>query len=98
MCVFKGDIWAPIIYRVKVPSFLTITLVGLKNYNDLMQMELIRLKWFSCLGRSLWIPKSEFHLGASVLYMLYCSLARDVAVSINKQDRQMTRQDVAIDF
>ena len=44
MCVFKGDIWAPIIYRVKVPSFLTITLVGLKNYNDLMQMELIRLK------------------------------------------------------
>ena len=29
MCVFRGDIWAPFIRRDKVPSFLTITLVGL---------------------------------------------------------------------
>ena len=37
----------------------------------------------SCLGRSLWIPNSEFHFGAPVLYMVYCSFVRDVAVSIS---------------
>ena len=29
ICVFRGDIWAPYIREDKVPSFLTITLVGL---------------------------------------------------------------------
>ena len=29
VCVFRGDIWGPFIRRDKVPSFLTITLVGL---------------------------------------------------------------------
>ena len=35
------------------------------------------------MGCSLWIPNSEFHLGVPVLYMVCCSLARDVAVSNN---------------
>ena len=29
MCVSRGDIWAPFIRRDKVPSFLTVILVGL---------------------------------------------------------------------
>ena len=29
MVVFRGDIWDPFIWRDKVPSFLTIALVGL---------------------------------------------------------------------
>ena len=32
---------------------------------------------------SLWIPNREFHFRVPVLYMVYCSLAKDVAVSIN---------------
>ena len=37
----------------------------------------------SCLRRSLWIPNREVYLGVLVLYMVYCSLARDFVLSIN---------------
>ena len=39
------------------------------------------------MGHCLWIPNNEFHLGVPVLYMVYCSLPRDVVAS----SRQPTR-------
>ena len=47
------------------------------------QIRLINLNEVSCFGRSLWIPNRKFHLGAPVMYIVYCSLATDLAVSIN---------------
>ena len=47
------------------------------------------------MGRRLWIPNNEFHLGVPVLYMVYCPLARDV---LQLQSIQPTRKDVVIVF
>ena len=54
------------------------------NCNGLKQIVLmISVNEVSCLGHCLWIPNREFHLKVPVLHVVYCSLTRDVAVSIN---------------
>ena len=59
---------------------------GLKealSYDGLRTLGLISFKWGFLLGGCLWIPNNEFHLGLPLLFMVYCFLARDVAVAVN---------------
>ena len=63
-------------------SVLTLWLGETFSFNGLRQIGLISFKWGSLFG-ALSVDSKEFHFGVPVLYMVYCSLARDATVSIN---------------
>ena len=52
-------------------------------FNHFVGLVLKALSEVSCLRRCLSILISELHLGVLVLYVIYCSLAKDIAVSVN---------------
>ena len=52
-------------------------------FNHFVGLVLKALSEVSCLRCCLSILKSELHLGVLVLYVIYCSLAKDIAVLIN---------------
>ena len=74
--------------RLMVTRLVRVLTSGSKFSTQMLELStisccLLKLTEISCFGRCLWIPNNEFHLGVPVLYMVYCSLARYVTVSIN---------------
>ena len=85
MCVLRGDILGSFYSERQGAQFYHYYINGLGetlSYNGLRRIGLA-LNEVPCLGHCLWIPNNEFHFEVLVLYIVYCFLARDVAVSIN---------------
>ena len=83
MCVLRVDIMGSFYSKRQRAQFSHYYINGLGkilSFNGLRQRALNQVP---CWQRCLFVPNNEFYLGVPVLYMVYCSLARDVAVSLN---------------